>query len=291
MFTISLKTNQYLTYILRDDEALSSLEVVPERGGIITRWKVQGQDILYLDEERFTNPQLSVRGGIPILFPICGNLPDNIFNYQGQTYTLKQHGFARDLPWTVTKEETDESARLTLVLSSNEQTLAVYPFEFELTFIYQLQGDELYIFQSIKNNSSDKMPFSAGFHPYFWTKDKSKLTFDIPGSQYYDHLSKQTHPFSGQFDLTQDEIDVAFKSITRSNAIVKDNERQFQITLIYSGLYSTLVFWTVKGKEYVCLEPWSAPRNALNTGEQLDYIEPGETYEAWVEMIYTPLSS
>jgi galactose mutarotase-like enzyme len=45
-----------------------------------------------------------------------------------------------------------------------------------------------------------------------------------------------------------------------------------------------LVFWTIKGKEYVCLEPWSAPRNALNTQEALSYLEPGESCQTSVEI-------
>ena len=60
MFAIALKQDQYLTYILSDSEALSRLEVVPQRGGIATRWKIQGQDILYLDAERFANPELKI---------------------------------------------------------------------------------------------------------------------------------------------------------------------------------------------------------------------------------------
>jgi galactose mutarotase-like enzyme len=59
--------------------------------------------MLYLDVERFANPELSIRGGVPILFPICGNLPDNCYTYNGQQYTLKQHGFGRYLPWEVTE--------------------------------------------------------------------------------------------------------------------------------------------------------------------------------------------
>jgi galactose mutarotase-like enzyme len=46
----------------------------------------------------------------------------------------------------------------------------------------------------------------------------------------------------------------------------------------------------VKGKEYICLEPWTGPRNALNTGEKLIYIEPDQSCSAVVEMVYSPLS-
>ena len=69
VFAIALKQKQYKTYILSDETANSALEVVPERGGIATSWLVEGKEIFYLDAERFANPDLTVRGGIPILFP------------------------------------------------------------------------------------------------------------------------------------------------------------------------------------------------------------------------------
>ncbi len=171
----ALQEQQYKTYILSDSSAQSQLEVVPERGGIITSWRIQGKELLYLDSERFTNPQLSVRGGIPILFPICGNLPDNTYTSAGQQYTLKQHGIARDLPWYVTEQETQENASLTLVLNSNEETLAVYPFNFQLAFTYQILGNSLEVRQRYTNHSSEPMPFSIGLHPYFSVSDKLRV--------------------------------------------------------------------------------------------------------------------
>lgn len=284
MFAIALKQEKYSTYILSDENALARLEVVPERGGIVTRWQIQGQDILYLDEERFANPDLSVRGGIPILFPICGNLPDNVYTYNGQQYTLKQHGFARDLPWEVAEQITEDCAGLTLVLKSSDRTRAVYPFDFQLAFTYELQGKRLRIVQRCTNHSNKEMPFSIGLHPYFWTGDKTQLKFDIPASEYQDQISKESSNYEGSFDFEREEIDVAFKSITRNSTAISDNQRRLKIGIDYSEIYSTLVFWTVKGKEYVCLEPWSAPRNALNTGEQLTYLAPGSTCEATVDM-------
>jgi galactose mutarotase-like enzyme len=62
MFAIALQEQQYKTYVLTDAQTNSQLEVVPERGGIITKWRVNGEEIFYLDAERFTNPELSVRG-------------------------------------------------------------------------------------------------------------------------------------------------------------------------------------------------------------------------------------
>ncbi len=286
MFTVAQEQKQYFTYILTDQQANSQIEVVPERGAIISRWKINEQDILYLDQERFAHPELSIRGGIPILFPICGNLPNNTYTYEDREYQLKQHGFARDLPWEVTDTSTDNVASITLTLNSNEKTLAVYPFAFKLSFTYELQGNRLKIFQSYSNHSDSIMPFSAGLHPYFQVSDKSQLSFDIPASSYFDHISKEIHSFPGQFDFELDEIDVAFTSINKQHTSIQNIDSSSKLTISYSDFYSALVFWTIKGKDYVCLEPWSAPRNALNTQEQLTYIEPGSSYNSVVEMVW-----
>ena len=264
MTKLHLQTNQ------------SQLSVLPERGGIILSWQVQGQEIFYLDEERFANPQLSIRGGVPILFPICGNLADNTYTYKDKQYTLKQHGFARDLPWEVGDNHADqENPSLTVVLNSNEETRAVYPFDFKVAFTYQLQGNTLEIRQHYTNLSSEPMPFSAGFHPYFSALDKTQLKFEIPSGEYQDKETKAIHPFNGNFDFSRDEIDVTFKQLHATSATVTDNTRRLKLTLDYDEIFSTLVFWTVKGKDFYCLEPWSAGRNALNTGENLTVLQPG----------------
>jgi galactose mutarotase-like enzyme len=131
------------------------------------------------------------------------------------------------------------------------------------------------------------MPFSTGLHPYFFTSDKSQLEFEIPASEYQDQITKEVHPFSGSFDLSRDEIDVAFGQLNEKSTSATDTGRQVKITLSYSDLYATVVFWTVKGKDYYCLEPWSAPRNALNTGEHLTELAPGASCEAFVRLTAT----
>lgn len=279
MGTIAVEQRQYSTYILTNEVSHSRLEVVPERGGIITRWQVRDRDILYLDADRFADPTLTVRGGIPILFPICGNLPDNTYSLNGQSYTLKQHGFARDLPWTVLDQVTGDRLSLVLGLESNDQTRAVYPFDFQLTFTYTLDGETLATHQRYTNCSPEPMPFSVGFHPYFQVSDKSQLALEIPAGEFRDQKTQSVHPYDGRFDWEQDEIDAAFANVSSQVARVTDHSERTRLTLEYSNTFSTLVFWTLKGKQFYCLEPWSAPRNALNTGEHLLHLAPGASLE------------
>ncbi|MGB3266035.1 MAG: aldose epimerase [Microcoleus sp.] len=287
VFAIALKQKQYKTYILSDETANSALEVVPERGGIAISWLVEGKEMFYLDAERFANPDLTVRGGIPILFPICSNLPDNTYTHKGVERKLKQHGFARDLPWTATEQVTDGCAAITLVLNSDEKTQAVYPFDFQVAFTYQIKGNSLEILQEYTNMGTEPMPFSSGLHPYFLAPDKTNLRFEIPGMQYRDQNTHSKGYFTGAFDPALPEIHVSFDELTGLAAIVTDAARNLRLTLSYSSSYGKLVFWMVEGKDFYCLEPWTAPRNALNTGEHLIYLPPGATCQMLVRMTAT----
>ncbi len=285
MFSIDRRRQQqYDIYVLSDRATPARLEIVPERGGIITSWQVQGRELLYLDTARFGDPSLSVRGGIPILFPICGNLPGNSYTHDDQTYTLKQHGFARDLPWEVMDQSTDDRASLTIELTSNAQTRSLYPFDFRLEFTYTITGQSLTLHQRFTNHSAESMPFSIGFHPYFLALDKSQLRFEIPATEALDQKTQARQPFFNTFDFEQPEIDWAFMQMERPMTSVADLSRHTRVTLSSSPEFATWVFWTLSGKDFYCLEPWSAPRNSLNTGEHLLYLEPGASKETEVTL-------
>ena len=284
MYKVSSEQKQYNTYTLSDDSSGSQIEVVPERGGIVTSWKINGQEVFYLDTERFTHPDLSVRGGNPILFPLCGNLPDNTYNVDGKDYQIKQHGFARELPWTATAQNNDGAASVTVELASNAETKAVYPFDFHLAFTYSLQGNTLEIRQEYKNLSATPMPFSSGFHPYFLCGDKNQIEANIPSVSYQDNRTKEDFAFDGKFDFDQDEIDAVFGKLNSRSTSIIDNSRNLKIAIDYDDFYTYLVFWTVKGKDFYCLEPWSATRNSLNTKEYLTVLAPNASCTAVVKI-------
>lgn len=285
MFQIEELAEQWPVFRLTDGAAQSVLEVVPDRGGIVTRWAIQGQELLYLDRDRYQDPNLSIRGGIPILFPICGNLPDNRYQLpSGETGILKQHGFARDLPWMVTGSDLRDAASITLTLDATPATLAAYPFQFRLDFTYRLQGNQLEIIQNHHNLGDRPMPFSSGLHPYFNVADKSVLAIDLPVTEYFDQKRQLSGDFDGNLDFEQDELDLRFPVVDRLSATVTDRQQQQTLSLEFDSSYRTLVFWTLKGKPFYCLEPWTGPRNALNTGEQLLWLDPGSTHTNQVRL-------
>ena len=44
----------------------------------------------------------------PVLFPIVGSLKNNTYSYQGKSYQLPRHGFARDMEFEAEKQSRKE---------------------------------------------------------------------------------------------------------------------------------------------------------------------------------------
>ena len=76
----------------------------------------------------------------PILFPIIGRLKDDSYFYKNQKYNMTQHGFARDKEFELVKNEADF---IEFRLKSDEKTLEIYPFSFELYLSYKVEKSSI----------------------------------------------------------------------------------------------------------------------------------------------------
>ena len=246
-------------------------EVAPGRGGMVTRFSVDGSPVLYLDQSTLENPSQNVRGGIPILFPTAGRLANDRYGER----VMKQHGFARNLPWRVL-DRTASMARI--ALDSTDETLAAFPFPFRVEYTYVVDKSALHIGQVYRNLGAAPMPLHAGFHPYFLIADADKQRAQIatPARRAFDNVTRQEVAFNG-FDLTQKEVDMHLLDHGSSRATLTRPDGR-TVELAGSPEYTHWVVWTLAGKDFVCLEPWTAPGNALNTGERLILIPPGNSH-------------
>ena len=156
IFVFQLDQNNYIKFC-------------PERGGLITNWISDGEEILYFDEKRFMDKTKSIRGGIPILFPICGNLNTSNSIFGKEYLQLTQHGFARDLQWQYSFNENEKS--LCLFLNESKKTKKFYPFDFELRIKVTLKINCLEFEITIHNKTDSSMPINFGMHPYFNVSD------------------------------------------------------------------------------------------------------------------------
>jgi galactose mutarotase-like enzyme len=267
--------------VLTDESADSRAVVVPGRGAIVTSFETGGRELLYLDRPTLLDATKNVRGGIPVLFPSPGKLDGDAFVHEGQTFAMKQHGFARNLPWAVDPLPSD-AARVVLSLESSAVTRAQYPWGFRVALSLSLSGSTLRLAQRVENRSASAMPFAFGFHPYFLVTDKAGARVDTRATRAFDNVTKKEVPFTG-FDFTQAEVDMHLIDHGSTESALHLGDGQ-TITVRGSQDYTRWVVWTVAGKDYVCLEPWTAPGNALNTGASLIHIAPGGAHESWIEV-------
>jgi galactose mutarotase-like enzyme len=276
-YTIRTYTDGFPLYELREESTDSSFVVCPERGGIATSCRLHGQELFYLDRETFLNPQANIRGGNPVLFPIAGQLVNGEYEWNGTTYRMKNHGVARTAAWEVVETGTSGSASITLSLRSNAETLAAYPFEFELRFTYRLKDGILSIEQQYRNLSDEPLPMVAGFHPYFATESKN-LTYGTDATRILDYNDMQEKPFDGYLKL---------EGMVESAALLDAGKPEIsfplakgrQVRLSYSEQFRYVVLWSVEGKPFVCVEPWTALNEALNSKQGLLTVAPGESLE------------
>ncbi len=287
MFTVKERPDAIETLELRDEDAKSILVLAPARGGIATRLALGGKHAFFLDESTLRDSTKNVRGGNPVLFPQPGKLEGDAYVHGGRTYAMKQHGFARTLPWTVETTRTSDSAEATLVLASNDTTRASYPWDFRAEYTYSLRGKKLRITQRFTNESTSDahgpMPFGAGFHPYFHVRQAHKrgMVLGTKATRAFDNLSKRTGPMEA-FDLTRDEVDLHLEDHGDGPFTMTWGEQA--LVLRASPEMSRWVVWTLKGKDFVCVEPWTCAGNALRTGQGLIELAKGETRELWFEI-------
>ena len=273
-FSFAKKTLPYPHWEYSSREFDSFIRIVPERGGLITEWRSKGKDLLYFDFERFLDTDKSVRGGIPILFPICGDLSDGYFLGK-KKYFLKQHGFARDLPWSINLLK--DGLGIRLKLSDTKYSRSYFPFFFTLFMDVYLKEKSLQMVVKIFNQSEESMPFSFGLHPYFQVTNLKNLKIDgLPG-KCIDQTNMKVTNATDQIRILDKGVD--FLSYPSSSIKLFDSLSRTVIELIHQEPFDTTVIWTDPPRQMVCVEPWTSPRNSLVTGDRKLEIKPEECIE------------
>ncbi len=267
----------YAHWEFTDPAGGDQLRLVPERGGLVTGWVCGGRELLYFDAERFADPSKSVRGGIPVLFPICGNLPGNRLELPQGSYPLPQHGFARDLPWALRLLDDQAGVRLSLV--DTPATRAAFPFPFELALELRLAPSALVITATVQHRLEGgqgpaPMPFSLGLHPYFAVSSLGAAALEGLPPRCFDHLPMAGADTASQLARLEQGVD--FLCQPSGPVRLLDRQAGTTITLQPSAPLDLAVVWSEPPRPMVCLEPWTGPRGSLATGERCLRLAPGE---------------
>ena len=211
-------------------------------------------------------------GQAPILFPICGRLVEGKYTFEGKTYEMTLHGFAKRTEFAVASHTDTE---IVFTLSETEATLAEYPFPFTLTVTYTLVGDEIRSSLTVKNTGDGILPFTLGAHPGFRVPldggDFSDWSIRFPGGASPDQLifsetcfntgKKRAFPLFGGDTLplrhSLFDNDAIFLSRVPERVRLESEKSSRFVEMTYPD-FPYLGLWHKPKSDapYVCIEPW-----------------------------------
>ena len=267
------------THRLVDRQSDAEVLIAPLRGGMVTEFRIGDDQLLFLDRATLRDHAQNVRGGIPILFPIAGRLADDSFPVDGGRVPMSQHGFARRMPWRVSGTDTSGAASLSVTLEATDATLAQWPYRFQITFQYRLSGAALEIRQRFTNQGVKPMPIHPGLHPYFLVESghKNGARVVTNGTRARDTRTGAVGPVTLPIDLAGGEVDLQILD-HRGPTVGLERPGKPPLSLALDPAQAIVTVWTLPGRDFVCVEPWTRPSDAATRGEAL-WVAPQQTHE------------
>jgi len=240
--------------------------------------KQTGLDYLWNGDPRYW-PRTS-----PVLFPIVGQLRQNTYRFDGHTYHLPRHGFARDKMFTCTSQN---STSAVFSLYSDDETMKVYPFPFRLDITYDIHANRLSVTYTVANTGTGNMYFSIGGHPAFRlplqaTADYDDYFFEFEQPEHAQRwmisrdglIEPVTTPvLTGEkiLPITRDLFlndALVFKHLNSDAVEIKTKRSEHGLAFSFPH-FPYLGLWAAPHADFVCIEPWCGIADSTTWGGDL----------------------
>jgi len=233
--------------------------------------------------------------GIPLLYPWANRLGGLRYQAAGREVLLDPASpllhFTEDglpihgvpwsrLSWQVTGEDTN-TLKAQLAWTSDD-LLAIFPFPHLLEITGALHPYDLTVETTLVAGPDGPVPVSFGFHPYLRLPGLPRAEWQIhlPAMQRLLLDTRQIPngeetPFAGlDTSLGDRDFDDGFVVLEgRPSLSATGGGRRITIEFLLGYRYAQV--YAPSGKDYLALEPMTAPTNALATGRGLRLVEPG----------------
>ena len=206
----------------------------------------------------------------PVLFPIVGRLKEDAYTMAGKKFSMKQHGLARNLTFSLIKQD---PYSITFELNSDKTTLKQYPFPFHLHIQYALKEKDLIVFYRVINPVKEVLYFSIGGHPAFNCPLKKgekrsdyQLVFDKKETASTQRLAAgirngiQVPILKGNKKLTiTDDLFVedalVFQNLNSEKVSLQKGKEKI-LSFEFKGFPYLGIWSSSEDSSFVCIEPW-----------------------------------
>ncbi len=223
----------------------------------------------------------------PVLFPIVGRLKDDQYYIGKKAYTMKQHGLARNLEFSMVN---NDGYSIIFELKATPKTLKQYPFPFLLNIQYTLKENDLIVYYKVTNPAKRPLYFSIGGHPAFncplhkgAKRSDYQLVFEKKETAKTQRLTNGIRNNKTESILKKEQILKITKTLFDEDALVFENLKSDKVSL-QKGKKKVLTFdfkgfpylgiWSKNQKSpFICIEPWYGIADKKNHSQQLSEKE------------------
>lgn len=252
---------------------------VSNKGAELTSIKFNGKEILHDGKEYWDRQS-------PILFPTVGRLRDNKTIINDKEYKIPQHGFAKDMQFELIKEIDNAKVYMT---KSNDDTLEMYPFEFELYVAYIIQNDTLTVKYKVINKDEKDMIFGIGGHPgfkldlkqeeYYFELDSKEDNIEfmeVEGNHISNSPAKNILKDNKIIEIEKNSFlndAIMMKKIKSDKITLKQKKDNKKILEFEFKDFPILAIWSIPNAPFMCIEPWF---NYADRVEETGYFKDKE---------------
>jgi aldose 1-epimerase len=272
----------------------------PGSGMLGVSLKHRGAELLRRIDDLESAKSRGSTAGIPLLYPWANRLASLKYQAAGRDVSLDpsstllhfddhhlpMHGVPwGQLAWEIVAAKPDSLlARLDW---NRPDLLAIFPFPHKVEMAAALSSDSLTLHTTVFANAGSSVPISFGFHPYFgipqlpraqWrlqSPHMNKLQLDSRG------IPTGTQESFGPFDslLGDKSFDDGFALIgPHSSFSLSGAGRHITVTFLENFPHAQI--FAPKDKDFIALEPMTAPTSALTSGQGLQVLAPGDQFRA-----------
>jgi aldose 1-epimerase len=273
---------------------------LPGHGMLGASLRHRGTEILRRVEDLEAAAVKGSTAGIPLLYPWANRLADFRYRAAEREVVLDpsspllhfdEHGLPmHGVPWSLLAWQVVETRQDFLAARldwTRSDLLAVFPFRHRLEMAATLRPDSLTIETTLVASLENPVPVSFGYHPYFGIPDLPRVQWrlELPAMKRLalDQRGLPTgaeEPF-GRFDAQLGEVgfDDCFALVEQHASFsLSGAGRRITVELVAGYLYAQV--FAPKDKDYIALEPMTAPTSALSSGCGLRFVKPGEQFRA-----------
>jgi galactose mutarotase-like enzyme len=262
--------------------------------------RCRGVELLRRVEDLDAAAESGSTAGIPLLHPWANRLSGLEYEAAGRTVRLDPaspllHFDGRGLPihgvpWAKLAWEAapDGPAALEARLDWNRpELLAVFPFPHWLRLRAALSPEALTIETTLEPTGEGAVPVAFGFHPYFGVPDlpRSQWRLELPAMRRLaldaagipTGASAAFGPLAGP--LGGDAYDDGF-TLPETPALLVISGANLRIAVEIEPGFAAAQVYAPPAKDFVALEPMTAPTAALSSGRGLPTVAPGGRFTA-----------